>query len=906
MKKRFIIIDANALIHRAFHALPPFTTKEGKLVNAVYGFLSILFKVYKELKPDYLALCFDKAEKTFRDEIYEDYKATREKQPDDLYEQFPIIKKFAQAMEIPILEQSGYEADDLIGSLDQKYQQNDLEKIIVTGDLDLLQLVDKDTKVFTLRKGITDTIIYDESAVKERFDGLVPGQIVDYKALKGDPSDNIPGVAGVGEKTAIDLIKKFNSLENLYKEIEKESPLASEIKPGVFKKLKDDKKNAFMSQKLATIITDMELDVKLDQLKLSPIPRTKISQMLLEYEFSSLVNRLPGTEEEKKQVVEETAPKLKNDYTVINNEDEVEKLISLIEKEKQVAISYWSDKSDFMSAELLGCSFSVKNNQAFYVVFKKIVGEGLFAKVEEENQWLTQFKSIFENNSIKKFGHDLKFLYHLLKNEGIDLQGFGFDTKIASYLLNPGSRSHELSALSLNQLKIKKILFEKGQTIDQKQRIEFLNQEADIVFQLKLSLEKEIDQEKLLSVFKDIEMPLIKVLGLMERLGIELDKGFLSKLALKIDKDIDGLTQKIYKEAGEEFNISSPQQLKVILFEKLEISTKGIAKTKTGISTAAPELEKLKNEHSIIELISEYRELMKLKTTYVDALPLLINKKTNRIHASFNQTITATGRLSSSNPNLQNIPIRTELGREIRKAFVAQKGNKLVAADYSQIELRIVASIAQEENMIKAFKANEDIHTTTAALINDCPKEDVTKKMRREAKAVNFGIIYGMGARGLAQSSGITNKEAKEFIEKYFERFPQIKVYVEATKKMARDKGYVETLLKRKRYLPEIHSGVQMLQASAERMAINMPIQGTSADIIKMAMIEIDKGLSNVSKESKMILQVHDELVFEVPENEVKKVAEYIDKTMENIFKIKVPLTVDVSSGENWGELKKL
>lgn len=913
-KSKFILIDGNALVHRAFHALPPLTTRSGELVNAVYGFTMIFLKALKDIKPQYVAVTFDKAKKTFRHEMYADYKATRVKAPQELYDQIPKIKAMLKLFNVPIYELDGYEADDVIGTIShlKTVDRPDIETIIVTGDLDTLQLIDDNTKVYSLKRGLSDTIIYDSKLVQQRFEGLKPDQMIDFKALKGDPSDNIPGVKGIGEKTAITLLTQFKTLENLYKNI-----ASKKISDSVRKKLEEHKEDAFLSKKLATIVKDAPVKFDLPQAKVQAHDRQGLINLFQEYQFTSLLNKLPGTEKEEATIISLTDDELKAkkfDYQTIATDKKLNDLIKNLNKQKEIAFDTETTGLDPFALQLLGLSFSWKPGQAFYLSIAQIKGEGLFEDIKINEPWLKKIQPILENPKIKKIGFNIKYDAEVLLNYDIQVEPLVFDPMIADYVLNPGTRAHSIDNLSFTELGHQKISFSDITTINKKKipitqvplakLSQYACEDADFTWRLYLLLSKKLKSEKLIKLFEEIEMPLVPVLIEMEKNGVKIDPKFLKIFSGKIQKQIDDVSAKIFKLAGQEFNISSPLQLKGILFDKLQISTAGIGRTKTGFSTDAASLEKLKGRHKIIDLISDYRELTKLQTTYIEALPELINKKTGRVHTSFNQTITATGRLSSSNPNLQNIPIKTELGREVRKAFIAEKGYKLLAADYSQIELRIVASISNDKNMISAFKEGQDIHTITAAKIQGLKPEEVTKEIRRSAKEINFGIMYGMGASGVAQRTGIPRDQAQEFIDKYFLAFPNVKKYIDETKESAKDKGYVETLFGRRRYLPDIHSGVPNIAAAAERMAINMPIQGTAADLIKMAMIKIHNKLPQISPKSKMILQVHDELVFEVPEKETQKVADFVKKEMEDVHKFKCPIKVDVEVGDNWGELK--
>jgi len=711
--KTLVLVDGHALVHRAYHALPPLSTDYGELVNAVFGFSSILLKILKELKPDYLAATFDLAGPTFRHKEFEGYKAKRVKAPDELYSQIKRVKEVLAAFNIPIYEKEGFEADDIIGTLVRLASRyKNLEIIIATGDLDALQLVDEKTKVFTLKKGIKDTIFYDVEAVKKRFGGLKPEQMPDFKGLKGDPSDNIPGVPGIGEKTAIELLKKEGNLEKIYQSIEK-----GKIKnPKLVERLLTYKEQAFFSRYLATIKKDVPLKFNLRKALVQDYDRDKVIALFKELGFYSLLNRLPG-----------------------------------------------ESKAD-----------------SFFEAEKKEM-------------------PLFADAALEKIEQAFK-----------------------AGILSPQ-------------------LYE-------------------------------------------LEKKLLPVLRQMEKSGIKIDKKHLENLSQKTAQDLSVLEKKIYNLVGQEFNVNSPQQLSDILFNKLAISVKGLKKTPGKvISTAAGELEKLKNQHPVIDLILEYRELAKLKNTYLDALPKLADSS-SRLRTSFDQLGTLTGRLSSKNPNLQNIPIKTELGREIRRAFVAEPGNEILSADYSQIELRVVAVLAQDKNMLEAFKAGRDIHTETAHEIFEVELEKVTKEMRRIAKVLNFGVIYGMSVRGFAQTAGVDNARAKDFIEKYFKKFSGVAAFIEKTKKQAARKGFVETMFGRKRFIPEINSSVWNLRAAAERMAINMPVQGTAADIIKIAMVKIAESQQLKVSESQLLLQVHDELVFEVIADKIKEIAAEVKKIMESLL----------------------
>jgi DNA polymerase-1 len=921
-KEKLVIIDGNALIHRSFHALPvTLTTKTGEIVNAVYGFTAFLLRAIKELKPDYLILTLDKKGKTFRHEKYTEYKATRKSAPDELYAQFGRVREMATILNIPIYEEAGFEADDLIGTISKTVDHN-IEKVIVTGDMDTLQLVDESTQVYAMSRGINESVLYDEQAVRSRY-GLEPEQIIDYKGLRGDPSDNIPGVKGIGEKTAVELLQEFETIENLYANLDKVAKERTRML------LTENKDNAVLSKELATIKVDVPIELDLEHARFGGFDREAVARFFTELEFKSLLNRLHEMNigESPTQIPTDKFERNRTQfkYTLIDDEKKFQKFLGQLGKAKIFAFDTETTGLDYFTAELLGISISWKEGEAYFIQIKdekektKDTQGSLFeAKKQEKNTrehpWLERLKPIFADEKIKKFGHNVKFDLAMLKDHGIVVGGLCFDTMLASYLLNPGTRQHNLDALAFTELHFEKItredLLGKGKVDYTEAPLEKLNlyacEDADITFRLKKKLEGHLKEQKLEKLLLEMELPLAVMLVDVEQNGIRLDVKYLEKLSDKLHARIKELEKEIHAEAGSKFNINSTQQLSVVLFEDLAISPMGLTKTKTGISTAADELLKIRDEHPIVKLIEEYRELTKLTSTYIDALPKLVHGKTSRIHTSYNQTIAATGRLSSTDPNLQNIPVKSEWGREVRKAFVAEKGYKLLALDYSQIELRLAAHFSQDKTLIKSFKNNLDIHTSTAAAINQVELSEVTKEMRRAAKAVNFGVLYGQGPHGLAQTADIPYWQAKQFIDQYFEVFPGIKKYVEEKIKFAQHYGYVETLFGRKRYLPEINSGVLPVRRAAERMAVNTPLQGTAADMIKAAMIEVDKYLRNKHKpeEIRMLLQVHDELIFEVREDLVSEIAPEIKKIMEGVMKLKVPIIAEIKSGYNWGELE--
>lgn len=931
-KQKLIIIDCNALIHRAFHALPPtMTNEQGAPTNAVYGFTTIFLKAIKDLKPDYVAACFDRKEKTFRHEAFNGYKATRVKAPDELYEQMPLVKEVLRAFEVPIYELAGFEADDLIGTICalKSVDRPDIDSIVLTGDADCLQLVDYNTFVLSPHKGLSETLLYNEEEVKFKYGGLMPNQLIDYKSLRGDPSDNIPGVKGIGEKGAIELLLNFHTLEGIYKNLD-----SDKIKNRTRELLKEHQQNAIMSKSLATIVRNAPIDFKLKDCQFAGFDQNAVINVFQQLGFKRLMTQVAGlaksgliqptgqgslfdskkADQEKLSEVNATETiSLVNgqssrigqqDYILITT-DNLNNFLTDLKKQTEFCFDTETTGLDPFSSELIGIAFCWQVGRAYYL------------PIEIANQHKKELHKIFTANKIRKIGQNLKYDCEIMTNYlGEQINGIYFDTMIASYLISPGHRQHSLDTLAFvefgyqmqpitdligegkNQIKMSEVPIEKVSW--------YAGEDADLTYRLYLKYKVELEKENLLKFFDELEMPLVEVLANVEKNGVKIDDQALTSLSADFAKRIKKIEKKIYELAGMEFNVASPKQLKEVLFEKMEISTAGIGKTKTGLSTAAGQLEKLKGEHPIVDLILEFRELSKLKSTYLDALPALINPLDGRVHTSFNQTVTATGRLSSSEPNLQNIPIRTETGSQIRKAFIAEPGFKILKADYSQIELRIVASLANDQAMLEIFNTGGDIHAQTAALINGLDIKDVTKEIRRTAKEINFGVLYGMGAWGLANRTGISNAEAQKFIFKYFDTFKDVKKWLDETVEIAKEKGYVETLYGRRRFLPEINSSIQQVKSSAERMAVNMPIQGTAADLIKLAMVEINNKLPSVSEKSRMILQVHDELVFEVPENEIKKVSDFVRESMCNVMKLRAPIEVEVSVGHNWGETEKI
>lgn len=889
--KKLILIDGNAIIHRAFHALPPLTTKDGTLVNAVYGFTSTLLSVIENFKPDYVVASFDLAGPTFRHEQFANYKATRTKAPDELYAQIPKVKEVVEAFNIPIYEKAGFEADDVIGtiSIQAQQQKEKIETIIVTGDMDTLQLVTNETKVYAMRRGLSDSVLYDEEKVHERY-GLSPKQIIDYKGLRGDPSDNIPGVKGIGEKTATTLLQNFGSVEGVYEHLE-------EIKGAVKEKLQKDKANALLSKELATINLKAPVELELEKARLHDFDREKLVKLFGELNFFSLVKRIPGEKNPPSNSTSTSAGVADFKYITVAPENEAEFFAELT-KQKDFSLSLENETS--------GLGFSWKTGRAYFLPYSK----ENFAKI----------KPYLENEKILKTGFDLKNIYAGLRKQDVVLAGLGFDVMIAAYLLNPGA------VVKLETL----VLSEFGEEVDftksKKGQLALLGnepdlkeisfktcQQADYTLKLKNSLTKKIQtisteqqeekrvEKTLWQLFYEVEMPLVEILAEMEFHGIKLNTLIFQGISEKISTTLKHLEKNIYSLAGKEFNINSPSQLAEILFTELKLPTFDIKKTKKGFSTAAAELEKLRPSHKIIDKIEQYRELFKLKTTYLDALPKLTDEN-SRIHTTYNQAVTTTGRLSSTEPNLQNIPTKSELGQLLRTAFVPEDGFLFVGADYSQIDLRAVAHVSGDKKLIEAFIRGDDIHRITAAQVYKITPSQVTDTMRRNAKALNFGVIYGMSSFGFSQSANISREEAQKFINEYMDKFSGVAAYMKNTREYARTTGYVETLLGRRRNLSEINSANFQIANSAERMAINMPIQGLAADIMKLAMIKTYAEFKR-NQDVRMLLQVHDEIILEVKKEMAPEVAKRLKEIMEHVYQLKVPLIVNVEVGESWGEI---
>ncbi|MDH5662312.1 MAG: DNA polymerase I [Elusimicrobiota bacterium] len=886
-KEKFYLIDGNAYIHRAFHALPPLTNSSGRMVNAVYGFTRMLLKILRQEKPDYVAVCFDFPAPTFRHKEFAEYKATRKETPDELKEQIPLAHKIVRAFNIPVFEKQGYEADDLISTLTGKASKEGIETVIVTGDKDALQLVDDSVKVLNEPKNI----LYTEKIVKENM-GVSPQQITDLMGLMGDASDNVPGVLGIGPKTGTELIREFGSLENLYQNL-------SKVRDKLKEKLEKGKEKAFLSKRLVTLVKDVPVEVDIRQCQVGDFNREELLKLLQELEFKSLIVELVPQEE-----------KHKVDYKGIFNQEEFEALLEDLEKAPLVSLDLETTGPDPMRVAIVGISFALEPYAAFYIpVAHSYLGA---PKQLEKKYVLEKLKPILENGKIKKYGQNIKYDLIVLKRQGIDLQGIYFDSMIASYVLNPSKMNHNLNDIALEYLNYKMTpiseLIGKGKkaitmdTVEVERVIPYACADADIVLRVAQIMERELKDKRLDKLFYEVEMPLLEVLAEMEMNGVIIDMDYLAQLSQDFSIRLKDVEKEIYKSSGQEFNINSPKQLSFILFEKLKLPV--VRRTKTGPSTSEEVLLQLAEKHRLPHLIIEYRGLQKLKSTYIDAFPGMVNPQTGRLHTSFNQTVTATGRLSSSEPNLQNIPIRTEDGRKIRCAFIPDKGCLFVSADYSQIDLRVLAHISGDESLRDAFLRNEDIHRRTASEIFAVPQKEVTPDLRRIAKSVNFGLSYGMSPYGLSRDLEISQAEAKRYIDSYFKKYKGVKDYIKKVIIQARKDEFVTTLLNRRRYLPEINSKNGNVRGFAERTAINTPIQGTSADIIKVAMIRITEKLKSKNLKAKMSLQIHDELLFEVPEEEVDELSRLAKEEMERAVSLDVPVVVDIKKGKNWRDLE--
>lgn len=882
MEKRLIIIDGNSIINRAFYALPDMSNSEGLKTNAIFGFVRMMFKIIEDYQPTHMSVAFDKKAPTFRHKQYADYKAGRKKMPDELAQQLQPLKDLLDKFNINRLELEGYEADDLIGTVARLGEENDFKVYIVTGDKDAIQLASHKTTTLITKKGVGEVEEYDYDSVLDRYE-MTPTQFIDLKGLMGDKSDNIPGVPGVGEKTGIKLLKQYSTIENLIEHTD-------ELKGSIKKKIEENKDLALMSKELATIITNVPIEVKLEDLEYGDYNKDDVVEKFKEFGFASLITKLLDIEGGETTIKEEIDLK-------IEHLDNVEDFIKKAEENKKVIIDVIGKEGNILDKRVLYVFLSLDGNEIYYVN-------------EDE---LPQIKTLLSNPEIKKHGYDLKEDYILLKPYEIELNSMDFDITIAEYLIDSkSSTSYECSAIAMKYLtrkiKSKEDLLGKGAKAKKFDEIEFDELSAYIgdilntVNGVYPKMEEKLKETEMDGLFYHVEMPLVEVLGSMEYIGMKVDKDQLNELKEKFTTIINELENEIFELAGEPFNINSPKQLGVVLFEKLGLPV--IKKTKTGYSTNAEVLEKLRDKHEIIDKITEYRQIVKLNSTYVEGLLKIINPKTGRIHSSFNQTITTTGRISSTEPNMQNIPVKTEMGRDIRKVFVADENCKLVDADYSQVELRVLAHMSGDENMIDAFKHGEDIHSKTASQIFDVDIKDVTSKQRIEAKAINFGIIYGKTDFGLSQDLNIPVATAKAYIDSYFNKYPKIKEFMDEAVESATETGYATTILNRRRYIPEIKASNFIVRNQGKRFAMNAPIQGSAADIIKVAMVNVYNKLKENNMKSKLILQVHDELIVEAVDEELEMAEKIVREEMENAQSMDVKLDVDLNTGDSWYETK--
>ena len=884
MDKRLIIIDGNSIINRAFYALPDMTNSEGLHTNAVYGFTRMLFKIIDDYKPTHISVAFDMKAPTFRHKEFSEYKAGRKKMPNELGQQLQPLKELLDTFNIHRMEMAGFEADDLIGTVAKKAENDDFKVYIVTGDKDAIQLASNKTTTLITKKGVGEVEEYNYDSVVERYE-MTPTQFIDLKGLMGDKSDNIPGVPGIGEKTGIKLIKEFSSIENLIENTD-------QLKGSVKKKIEENKDQAVFSKKLATIITDVPIEISLDELSYGDYDKNAVIEEFKKFGFNTLIKQVLAMDGGNEESIVEEKIELN-----INHLEDISAFKNEIEKTNKLFIKTVSKVGNILEKNLI-------------YVFVSADGKNIYYINDEE---LELIKDIISNEEIKKIGYNLKDDYLALKSYDIQLNNMFFDIAIGEYLIDSkSSTSYECSDIAMKYLtkkiKSKEELLGKGAKAKKFSDLEleelstYFGEILNIVYNVHPIMEKTFKEMDMEYLFYDVEMPLVEVLGSMEYEGMAVDKNQLEEIGNKFKEIISNLEEEIFTMAGEKFNINSPKQLGVILFEKLELPV--IKKTKTGYSTNADVLEKLRDKHEIIDKITEYRQIVKLNSTYVEGLSNIINPISGRIHSSFNQTITTTGRISSTEPNLQNIPVKTEMGREIRKVFIAKDNCKLVDADYSQVELRVLAHMSDDEHMIDAFQHNMDIHSKTASQIFGVDINDVTSLQRSEAKAINFGIVYGKTDFGLAQDLNIPVPKAKAYIESYFANYDKIKVFMDEAIKNATDKGYALTIFNRRRYIPEINSSNFMVRNQGKRFAMNAPIQGSAADIIKIAMVNVFTRLKDENLKSRLILQVHDELIVEALEEEIDKVCSIVKEEMESAVNLQVHLDVDLNVGDSWFETK--
>ncbi len=874
MPQRFVIVDGSSLVHRAFYALPLLTTAGGQYTNAVYGFTTMMIKLLSEIKPELIAVAFDKGKITFRNEAYAEYKAHRKPTPGELSQQFPFVKEVLQALGIKAIEQAGYEGDDIIGTLAAKAAEAGHQVIIVTGDRDALQLISPQTQVMLTKKGISEMEIYDTQAFEEKY-GIQPKQQIDIKGLMGDSSDNIPGVPGVGEKTATKLIVEYGSIERVLENIEQISGKK------IQENLRTHKELALLSKKLATIVCDMPLEFVTETFQFHP-NREQVEQLCIKFEFKTLLAKMNSIfSDEQSAPLEEVNNLPQVEY--ITEKDEIQAILKQV---RQAAVMEF---------------YAIITGRLPDICMQglAIVVEGKTVYISSEVDSWSEVLTLFSDHTVRKVTHDAKNIYHACTKMGMTLQGALFDTVLAAYLLDPTATTYHLTGLKEQYLG----RASHAQLEKMSDQPVFAVAAVEMIHQLYPILMQRLVDNKLEQLFYEIEIPLVETLATIENYGIQVDVNYLKVMSNDIGTKIASLLEEIYRCAGEKFNVNSPKQLGVILFEKLNLPV--IKKTKTGYSTDVEVLEKLSDQHEIIHTLLEYRTLTKLKSTYLDSLAVLVCQHAGRIHTTFNQMVTATGRLSSSDPNLQNIPIRTEVGRKIRELFVPGEGyDYIMSADYSQIELRILADMSNDANLLESFAHNQDVHTRTASEVFEVPMSEVTPELRSRAKAVNFGIVYGISDYGLSRDIGVSRKEAGQYIENYFVKYHGVKEFIERVIKEAHQRGYVTTLFGRRRYLPDINSSNFNQRSFAERTAMNTPIQGTAADIIKKAMIDVHHALQKAKLKSRILLQVHDELVLEVPKAEVEQVGNIVQQAMQQSVKLQVPLVVDIKTGENWATAK--
>ena len=929
MPPTLYLIDGHALAYRTYFALTrgstsAFTTHAGEPTAGVFGFTSVLFRILEQEHPDYLAVAFDTG-KTFRDELYPEYKGTRAKMPDDLRSQIERIRQLVDAFNIPRLELENYEADDILGSVAQQAVRQGLGVKIITGDRDLLQLVDDRIIVNLPGKSLSDARDFLAEDVLEYL-GVRPDQVVDYKALVGDKSDNIPGVPGIGEKTAISLLEKYGDLDSVYAHLD-------EISGSIKNKLEGGRESAYLSRKLAAIVTTLDVPLDLEQARIDHFDPSRVEDIFRELEFRMLMTRLQNLKQrfgmtsssrgEQLNLFDRVEPTLGTVQAVptrselqahiVDTPEALTSLVKRLESARLISFDTESTSTNQMTAELVGISLAVDTGSGYYIPIGHKAESGDQLALD---QVLDALRAPLTNPQIPKVGHNLKYDFVMLARYGVRVAPLGFDSMIAEWLCDPNSHNLGLKNLAWvrldHQMTHIEDLIGKGRNqvsmaeVPIAQAAAYAADDAAVVLQLVPMLQAELDSSLAAKLFSELEMPLISVLADMEMAGISLDTEFLAQMSGELSARLSEIELQVYREAGGPFNLNSPQQLSEVLFDRLKIAPPDRSqRTSTGFySTAAGVLETLSGKHPVVDWVLEYRELSKLRSTYLDALPHQVNRATGRVHTSYNQTGSVTGRIASSDPNLQNIPIRTEIGRKVRRAFVADPGHILLSVDYSQVELRIVAHISKDQAMLAAFRAGQDIHAATAAAIHNVPLEAVTKEQRRHAKAINFGLIYGMSAFGLTRSTELTLAEAEDFVGAYFRQFPGVKNYLDGMRRQAAEQGYVETLLGRRRYFPGLKTQTNRInRAREEREAINAPIQGTAADIMKLAMLRVPQALKQAGLTGRMLLQVHDELVLECPQDEMLATAKCVRSVMESAYQLSIPLGTEARSGLNWGEM---